>query len=210
MLCKKDNLSWNSPYWRKKILKKSQSPGICVRPTSWKWTWWKFQETMKPHPVRHVRLHVNFSPTILSLGPYTFTFECEANLDGLGLSDQRETLERKWSRALSLVCEVALRNTWIWTDYAQNLRGHCLGHISFYMYGVAPKIFLGQWREACFFIFSYWPATSPWHPGTCTLSSWRSWWRGKWWAPAFSFKEDEVSLRWQGHWALGGSGGGWW
>ena len=32
-----------------KILKKSWSPRICVKPTTWRWTWHKFQETMKPY-----------------------------------------------------------------------------------------------------------------------------------------------------------------
>ena len=37
----------------KKCLKKSWSPGICVMPTSWRWTWRKFRETTKPYPSCH-------------------------------------------------------------------------------------------------------------------------------------------------------------
>jgi hypothetical protein len=46
-----------------------------------------------------------------SLDLYAFTFVCEVNLDGVRLFDQWELLRLPWSRAFSLVSEVALRAT---------------------------------------------------------------------------------------------------
>ena len=51
--------------------KKSWSPGICVKPTSWRWAWQKFiqgdHETLSI--VRHVGLHVDFSSHEVLFGP---------------------------------------------------------------------------------------------------------------------------------------------
>ena len=43
--------------------------------------------------VCHVGIHVDFSPARIYLDPWTFTFYCEVNLDGLSLFNQWHVLE---------------------------------------------------------------------------------------------------------------------
>lgn len=70
---------------------------ICVTPTSWRWTWRKFQQTMNithsmpwKNPCRHFINDDFFGP--LRLSPSNW---CEVNLDNLDLLERREILECK-------------------------------------------------------------------------------------------------------------------
>ena len=97
------NLSWNMSCW-----KRTRSSRICVRPISWRWAEGKFWETMKPihsppcrtpcrlfiHEVLCVtlRLHLCVRSELGRSPPFR----------------PMRALRLQWSRAFSLVCEVAL------------------------------------------------------------------------------------------------------
>ena len=87
------------------------SPEICVRPTSWKYTWRRFRQTwnlIHSPPCR--------TPCILFIHEisllWAFTFVCEVNLDELVSAlpfDQWELLDCNGHGPSAFVCEVALR-----------------------------------------------------------------------------------------------------
>ena len=63
-----------------KMFKKSWSPKICIRSTSWRWA---HKISMRALNLIHVRLHVDFSCTKSSFGLQAITFLCEVSLDGV-------------------------------------------------------------------------------------------------------------------------------